>query len=180
MDDVLTGASSLQVGCQLREQVSSVCMAGGFPLRKWAANHVALLDGIPLEHRLQLSADALLPSADHSVLGLRWSPATDDFALTVRKSTGVPPTKRTILSQTARLFDPLGWLAPIIIRAQLVIQAAWLQWLEWDAPLAVEEATTWTTLEEELLLVERIRIPRWFRGDPGSLVEIHGFSDASE
>lgn len=124
MDDVLTGASSLEVGCQLREQVSSLCMAGGFPLRKWAANHVALLDGVPLEHRLQLSADALLPSADHSVLGLRWSPATDDFALTGGGRRGVPPTKRTILSKMARLFDPLGWLAPIVIRAKLVIQTA--------------------------------------------------------
>ncbi|KMQ86254.1 hypothetical protein RF55_14807 [Lasius niger] len=130
MDDVLTGASTVEVDYRLREQVSSLCMAGGFPLRKWAANHVALLDGVPLEHRLQLSADALLPSADHSVLGLRWSPATDDFALTVRRSTGVPSTKRTILSQTARLFDPLGWLAPIIIRAKFIIQAAWLHRLE--------------------------------------------------
>ncbi|KMQ84502.1 gag-pol polyprotein precursor, partial [Lasius niger] len=101
-------------------------------------------------------------------------------AASLERSTGVPPTKRTILSQTARLFDPLGWLAPIVIRAKLVIQAAWLQRLEWDAPLAVEEAATWTTLEEELPLVEQIRIPRWFRGDPGSLVKIYGFSDASE
>ncbi|KMQ88090.1 hypothetical protein RF55_12480 [Lasius niger] len=180
MDDVLTGASSLEVGCRLQEQISSLCMAGGFPLRKWAANHGSLLKGVPLEHRLQLSADALLPSVEHSVLGLRWSPATDDFALTVRRSTGVPPTKRTILSQTARLFDPLGWLAPILIRAKLIIQATWLQQLEWDAPLADEEAATWATLEEELPLVEQIRVPRWFRGDPASRVEVHGFSDASE
>ncbi|KMQ90460.1 hypothetical protein RF55_9785 [Lasius niger] len=60
------------------------------------------------------------------------------------------------------------------------VEKMYRQQLEWDAPLAVEEATIWTNLEEELFLVEQIRIPRWFRGDPASLVEVHGFSDASE
>lgn len=119
MDDVLTGASTLESCRRLREQVSSLCMAGGFPLKKWATND--LLRDVPLECRLLPSADALLPAIDHAVLGLRWSPATDEFAPTVRRSPGVPSTKRTILSQTARLFDPLGWLAPI--RAKLIIQA---------------------------------------------------------
>lgn len=181
MDDILTGESTLEAGCRLREQVSALCMAGGFPLRKWAANHEALLAAVPFEHRLKPSADALLPSDDHSVLGLRWHPATDEFALAIRRPTGAPPTKRTVLSQTARLFDPLGWLAPIIVRAKLLIQAAWLQQLEWDAPLAKPEAETWTRLEEELPLLGRIRIPRWFHYDtPEDDLEIHGFSDASE
>ncbi|KMQ84469.1 hypothetical protein RF55_17694, partial [Lasius niger] len=151
------------------------------PLKKWAANHEALLEDVPAEHRLQPSVDALLPSVDHSVLGLRWSPVTDDFALTVRRSEGAPPTKRSLLSQTARLFDPLGWLAPIIVRAKLIIQTAWLQQLDWDAPLADEEAAAWATLEAELPLLERIRVPRWFQSDTSATdVEIHGFSDASE
>ncbi|XP_029170292.1 uncharacterized protein LOC114939980 [Nylanderia fulva] len=73
------------------------------------------------------------------------------------------PTKQTVLAQTARLFDPLGWLAPILVRAKLLIQSAWLQQLEWDAPLSCEDAAAWTVLEEEL-----------------PSVELHGFSDASE
>lgn len=40
-------------------------------------------------------------------------------------------TKRIVLSQTARLFDPLSWLAPVTVRAKLLIQAAWLQHREW-------------------------------------------------
>ncbi|KMQ82592.1 gag-pol polyprotein precursor, partial [Lasius niger] len=180
MDDVLTGASTLESCRHLREQVSSLCMAGGFPLKKWAANTEDLLRDVPLECRLLPSADALLPAIDHAVLGLRWSPTTDEFALTVRRSPGVPPTKRSILSQTARLFDPLGWLAPIIVRAKLIIQATWLQQLEWDAPLTAEEARAWRTLEEELPLLEQIRVTRWFKTDAAEVSELHGFSDASE
>jgi hypothetical protein len=52
MDDVLTGASTLESSRHLRTQVSSLCMAGGFPLKKWAANHEALLEDVPPEHRM--------------------------------------------------------------------------------------------------------------------------------
>lgn len=86
----------------------------------------------------------------------------------------MPVTKRGFLSQTAWLFNPLGWLAPIVVRAKLIIQTAWLQHLDWDAPLATAEAASWRNLEQ-------VRMPRWFGdGESGQSVEIHGFSDASE
>jgi len=142
-------------------------MAGGFPLRKWAANHETLLGDVPLEHRLRSAIDARLPSADHSVLGLRWSPTDDSFALSIQRTQPTTPTKRSVLSRTARLFDPLGWLAPFIIRAKLLVQSAWLQHLDWDVPLAAREAAAWATLEEELPLLEGIRLPREEHRDAG-------------
>jgi len=57
------------------------------------------------------------------------------------------------------MIPPLDWLAPIIVRAKL-FQAAWLEQLEWDVPLAAEEIAAWTELEEELPLLEKIRLPR--------------------
>ncbi|XP_011884102.1 PREDICTED: uncharacterized protein LOC105571243, partial [Vollenhovia emeryi] len=180
MDDILGGAATLETCRQLRHQVSMLCTAGGFPLRKWAANRASLLADVPPAHQLR-STDALLPTAEHSVLGLRWSPEDDHLSLTVRRSDNAAPTKRTILSQTARLFDPLGWLAPIVVRAKLLIQTTWLQQLDWDAPLATEEAAAWARLEEELPILEGIKIPRWFHCNASAdTVEIHGFSDASE
>ena len=115
------------------------------------------------------------------MLGLRWNPVEDAFSLSVRLTPTDPPTKRSVLSQTARLFDPLGWLAPILVRAKVLIQSTWLQQLDWDAPLPREDAAVWTNLEEELPVIEEVRLPRWLRCDarPGG-VELHGFSDASE
>lgn len=48
-------------------------------------------------------------------------------------------TKRTVLSQTARLFDPLGWLAPVTIAAKIMVQTAWFQRREWDEPVAAAD-----------------------------------------
>lgn len=181
MDDILTGTDDLVAGQQLARQVSALCMAGGFPLRKWAANHEMLLEDVSLEHRLHSSIDAQLPSTDHSVLVLRWSPTDDSFALSIQQTQPTTPTKRSVVSRTARLFDPLGWLALLIIRAKLLVQSAWLQHLDWDVPLAARETAVWATLEEELPLLEVIRLPRWFGCDGiASTLELHGFSDASE
>lgn len=181
MDDILAGAPSLSEAKRLQTQLTELCMAGGFPLRKWAANHEHLLLDVPLKHRSGPSSDTVFYPADHSVLGLRWDPRSDCFALTVRPSDARTVTKRTLLSASAQLFDPMGWLAPITVRAKLLIQTTWLQQLDWDAPLAAEEANSWSKLREELPLLADVRIPRWMRCDVADCsVEIHGFADASE
>ncbi|XP_029171327.1 uncharacterized protein LOC114940743 [Nylanderia fulva] len=181
VDDILTGAADLDVARCLLGQVTSLCMAGGFPLKKWASNDNRLLEIIPVEHQLGTTTGARLPADEHSVLGLRWNREEDTFSLSVQLTPSAPPTKRTVLAQTARLFDPLSWLASILVRTKLLIQSAWLQQLEWDAPLLREDTAAWTALEEELPSLKEIRLPRWLHSNtPHSSVALHGFSDASE
>ncbi|XP_011687438.1 PREDICTED: uncharacterized protein LOC105449753 [Wasmannia auropunctata] len=181
VDDILSDAPTLAGAQRLREQLTWLCTAGGFPLRKWSANHDQILQGVPREHCSQGATDTILPSAAQSILGLRWDHEIDCFAPTVRTMPPGQETKRSLLSGTARLFDPLGWLAPVTVRAKLLIQATWLQQLDWDAPLAEEESTAWARMKDELPLLEGIRVPRWMQSDqPGASVEVHGFSDASE
>ncbi|XP_025995756.2 uncharacterized protein LOC105205078 [Solenopsis invicta] len=110
VDDVLSGASSQFETCELREQLTQLCLAGGFRLRKWVANKEDLLRDIPAEHRSSLPSTVALTSEEHDVLGIRWLPAEDSFAPTVKSMTEELVTKRTVLRQTAHLFDPLGWL----------------------------------------------------------------------
>ncbi|XP_077259664.1 uncharacterized protein LOC143895995 [Temnothorax americanus] len=180
VDDVVTGTSTLRGAIALQTQLRALCMAGGFPLRKWAANNEDVLDGIPLAHRLhQTSHEWDLES--HSTLGLRWFTSTDSFAFQI-KSRVVPTfTKRTALAETARLFDPLGWLAPVVVRAKILMQSAWMQRLEWDTPLPPADARVWQELIAELPILEAVRISRWIGvGTCDTRFELHGFADASE
>lgn len=83
MDDVITGADTLRNAVTLQAELRELCTASGFPLRKWTANSEAILDGIPLEHRLQ-QAHHSWENEVHSTLGLRWHPASDDFSFAIQ------------------------------------------------------------------------------------------------
>ncbi|XP_071577334.1 uncharacterized protein, partial [Temnothorax nylanderi] len=83
--------------------------------------------------------------------------------------------------QTACLVDPLGWLAPVVVRAKILIQSLWLQRIEWDQPLCPEDHRAWQLFRRELPLLEKLRVPRWLNtGGENLRMEIHGFADASE
>lgn len=57
-------------------------------------------------------------------------------------------TKRTILANTAKLFDPLGLLAPLIEVPKLILQESWQQKLDWDDTVSPNIYTKWLAFEE--------------------------------
>ncbi|KAK2577587.1 hypothetical protein KPH14_000904 [Odynerus spinipes] len=143
VDDILTGAYSPASALALRHQLQQLLTAGGFELRKWASNHPPLLQDLPADHLrtpthssssgaslgIPLSRDPVI-----KVLGLGWNPTADHFFYAVRL--GVPArTKRMILSQMTRIFDPLGWLTPISLRAKLMFRQLCLLQVDWDQAL---------------------------------------------
>jgi len=69
-------------------------------------------------------------------------------------------TKRAVLSLTSRLFDPLGWLAPVVTRAKIAFQSTWLLDLDWDDPLDDHTSRAWLEYQTGLPLLEKIRVPR--------------------
>ncbi|XP_029160235.1 uncharacterized protein LOC114932247 [Nylanderia fulva] len=180
VDDVVTGADSLADAIELQQELRSLCMAGGFPLRKWAANDQQVLTGIPPEHRLQRGPHSW-EGESHATLGLRWYPQGDWFSFTIRPRAITDLTKRRVLAETSRLFDPMGWLAPVVIRTKILIQTTWLQRLDWDSPLPDQDAHRWRQLLNQLPLLDHIRVDHWLNtGDDQSQLQLHGFADASE
>ena len=48
VDDVLFGAHDIDYAISLAQELSDLLIAGGFPLRKWTANHSDLLKHLPV------------------------------------------------------------------------------------------------------------------------------------
>ncbi|XP_025264298.1 uncharacterized protein LOC112637853 [Camponotus floridanus] len=160
VDDVVTGASTLSEATAVQRELRSLCMAGGFPLRKWAANHLSILDGVPHEHRLTHSPHSW-SHENHTTLGLHWHPAGDHFTFLQPTRHFDELTKRRVLSETARMFDPLGWITPVTMRAKILIQSVWLQKIDWDTPLPSPDTLAWRNLLSQLPRLNEIKVPRW-------------------
>ena len=47
-------------------------------------------------------------------------------------------TKREILRDSAQIYDPLGLLAPVTVKAKILVQTMWKQKIDWDEPLDQE------------------------------------------
>ena len=177
VDDVFSGANSLSQALAYRDQLISLLGTAGMDLGKWAANDARLLQGLS---EGQTFVQVAMESAV-SALGVRWHPRSDDFAF----SLALPPTssvvtKRIILSETAKLFDPLGWLAPVIVIPKILLQDIWVKRIDWDAPLPEDLLARWRTFRHSLEDLERLRIPRLIETGPSQKWSLHGFCDASK
>ncbi|GFU84357.1 DUF5641 domain-containing protein [Trichonephila clavipes] len=73
-------------------------------------------------------------------LGVLWNSSSDTFCFKVSPSTNHIFTKRDVLSQIARIFNPLGLLGPVISKAKFFMQQLWLLKLEWHEKLPVPVA----------------------------------------
>ena len=183
-------------------------LEGGFNLRKWNSNSDELLRRIQIAESVLNSSSshrsatattvieeeetyAKSTTGNHEktdfakVLGVIWDCDSDDFIFDFFELTkyakSLPPSKRSLLRVTAKIFDPLGLLAPFVIRLKVLFQLLCTNQCAWDDPLQGELHDQWTRVLSELTSISRIRIPRcYFRLNSNpSNVQLHGFCDAS-
>ena len=69
------------------------------------------------------------------ILGTVWNHAKDLLLFNVNLPNDITLTKRTVLSQIARIFDPVGFVAALLVHAKIRMQHLWQQGLEWDQEL---------------------------------------------
>ncbi|XP_044317455.1 uncharacterized protein LOC123038061 [Drosophila rhopaloa] len=179
VDDVLAGTHTQQSAVSAIKELRGALESAGFPLRKWTSNEKKLLQGIPKEHLIRADFLELEDASISKTLGIRWHATSDSFLfLPMDISLQTTYTKREVLSQIAKLFDPAGWLSPFIVREKKLLQEIWLRELSWDQPLPTDLVTKWRNFLEGYQTLKEVRIPRWVRFHPAAKLQFHGFCDA--
>ncbi|XP_062542110.1 uncharacterized protein LOC134210107 [Armigeres subalbatus] len=183
VDDMLSGADNIKEAKLLVKQVEEVTNSAGFILRKWNSNSPELLRSIPKKMRDDRSVlDLQSSSTTVKTLGLQWNVTADEFQFSFPqwKSDAASITKRSIHSDAACLFDPLGLVGPVVVQAKLFIQQLWRLKCGWDDTLDESMQQMWKEYRQNLMALETLTVPRWigFSNDC-ALVQLHGFSDAS-
>lgn len=179
VDDLLTGADSIDEILEIKGQLTQCLKAGGFTLRKWASNANRVRD-IELDQSRQ-HVDLLGKDSVSKILGMMWDCKTDEFFFSLTlESVHAPPTKRSVLSVIARLYDPLGLINPILVRAKILLQELWIQSLGWDDIIPREMEVLWQNFIYDIENINKIRIPRVVIAvNSPDKIQVHAFCDAS-
>lgn len=180
MDDLLGGNNSVTEAQQAQQQLITLLEGGGFNLRKWTSNSPEILENLS-EDLISLNMIDFKHAESNKTLGISWNPRTDQFTFHIAKTDDLRTvvTKRLLLSELSKLYDPLGWLSPVTTKGKLIFQQAWMSSTNWDDGLPENIQKNWERFEQDKQKIQNITIPRWM-GDTTQSVELHGFCDASE
>ncbi|KAG8176534.1 hypothetical protein JTE90_020368 [Oedothorax gibbosus] len=151
----------------------------------------------PIKHyRLTTATIGMEPSAFLAIrtlkhiktLGLLWKPTTDTLNYKANISlTTTALTKRTVLSDISKFYDPFGWISPILVTGKILMQRLWLthkvmvETLNWDEELPAEIHQEWIKITNNQQEIDQISIPRWagYTSRDNLEFQLHGFCDTS-
>ena len=181
VDDVITGADTLQELNEKKQQLINILALGGFQLHKWSSNCTDFLDAIPDSQRETLKCHGLSQTEAIKTLGLYWQPQTDQLLLNISTLTELASfTKTAVLSDISKLFDPLGFAAPVVINGKIFMQSLWKHKISWKDVLTDELKEKWLLIRKDLPNLNDISFNRHCLVLNPTKIQLSGFADASE
>ena len=203
VDDLTFGADSEDKAYSLFVKSKARLAEAGFNLRKFLSNSTSLQSQVdsheqqhqqntptPVEEEDQSYAKrALGVKGEESgreeaskVLGVQWRHKKDQLTFNLegmgkRKDKEIP-TKRDVVAEAARVFDPLGVLSPITILWKIFFQTICAEGLDWDQPLTEKPLLEWKKLNAATEGEFQITIPRRYQSEDGQQHRLVGFCDA--
>ena len=117
---------------------------------QWASNNTRLQD-LCLEEG---TADNNFTVND---LGLHWNTITDTLALIPKQisSTTCLATKREMLQNSSKIYDSVGMLSPVTVRAKMLMQDLWQRNAGWDEPLPQNLREDWTAMVKDTVQLQQ-------------------------
>ncbi|XP_072395159.1 uncharacterized protein [Diabrotica undecimpunctata] len=179
VDDLLTGGDTIENVRNLKAKITDILKGGGFSLRKWVSNRKEILND---ERDSSVDIEHYFSDKDvTNTLGVLWNSNEDTlrYSINIDKSQ-TRVTKRIILSTIARIFDPMGLLGPVVVRAKLIMQQLWKLNLTWDESVPLDIQTIWVRFRSQIDELRKISISRQAICTNNVGIELHCFTDASE
>jgi hypothetical protein len=172
VDDLITGADTVDAAVKMRDQITTLLASSGFELRKFTSNHPDIL---PLTDQENVNQTIALDMQNSKTLGVLWNARTDQITFSVDMKGSNQTTKRGVLSMIARLFDPLGLVSPVTITAKITLQESWKLKINWDESLPLGLHTRWVEFLRTFIELNQIKRPRKVIGS--KLISLSPFID---
>ena len=178
VDNMITDTNSLKEAREIYVQVTALLKKASLNMRQWASNNARILHGVNsnnLDDKFKLDEDCALKT-----LGMYWKAKRDIFIYDIKTPSLNKVTMRIILSEIAKIFDPLGLLGPVGLYAKKIMQDLWQAKVTWDESIPSDIWYRWVIFCEQLESLNNISINRWIFGVNCKEIQMHGFCDASE
>ncbi|XP_065060233.1 uncharacterized protein LOC135687567 [Rhopilema esculentum] len=210
IDDFAFSLDTEEESFELYRKLKLCFASGGFNMRKWASNSDSLIERIELAENMHSKtanskesnvifdddetftksiSNTVCNGTESKILGMPWNRNNDKFVFDFSEfieaaSSTVEVTKRNILRTTARFFDPLGVLSPVILPLKMIFQQLCKLKTAWDEKLPDDICNNWLKIVNNIANTTLIEFPRSLMGDIISndaiSIQLHGFSDASQ
>lgn len=119
MDDMITGFDSEEEAIEMYHELKHALGKGGFNLRKFVSNSKWVMEQIPESDRETKVNDKT------KTLGIYYDADSDNFSYNLHFDAKLATTKRKFFSEIATIYDPIGWLVPLVLRAKSIMQRIW-------------------------------------------------------
>ena len=142
---------------------------GGFNLREWLSNSKSFNDSLDGSDKC---AKTII-----KVLGVNWDSGTDQFSIKPYVPSPTSSiTKRQIVSDLSKTYDPFGVLMPLTVSGKIFLQDVWKCNISWDENLPSHLLESWNSLISNFAGV-CVNMQRKFLTYRNP--ELHIFADAS-
>ncbi|XP_067282594.1 uncharacterized protein [Pseudorasbora parva] len=184
VDDGLCSVPTDAEAIDLLRRTQASLAESNIRLHKFASNSPAVLAAFPSEDCVAEGREVDLCAKEAAIqrsLGLLWEVATDTFTFSVSIE-GKPFTRRGVLSMVNSIFDPLGFLAPVVIQGRAFLRELNSEASEWDTPLPEEKLGKWKAWRNSLQELKHFHISRMYTGlslTKAERTELCVFCDAS-
>ncbi|XP_063979914.1 uncharacterized protein LOC135163938 [Diachasmimorpha longicaudata] len=81
--------------------------------------------------------------------------------------------------KVSKIFDPLGFLGPVIIKGRMILHVLWIEKLGWDDSIPLSILTEWKDYAHQLTELNNLSFHRKVIIPEAQEIQIHGFCDAS-
>ena len=181
VDDWLVSKPTSAEATNLINNVTYLLKQGGFKLTKFLSTDKDVLKSVPSDRLADIDLDKHELPQDRA-LGVKWSTNDDTFYFRPNKLIH-PSTRRGIISIISSVYDPLGFVSPVVIVGKMIFQELTKLGLTWDESIPEHIEIKWIKWLEELTTLENMKIPRCIRSrvfqDPVRF-QVHHFCDASQ
>ncbi|XP_055645114.1 uncharacterized protein LOC129780714 [Toxorhynchites rutilus septentrionalis] len=174
VDDYYDSVETVDKAVKRAKEVREIHSKAGYEIRNWISNSTEFMKQLgEIETNRLIHFHCDKESGFERVLGVVWDIKEHIFTFSMQMRSDLQPylvglkhpTKRIVLSCVMSLFDPLGLLAVFTIHGRILIQDLWRSGCDWDEMIDEESMQKWKRWTSCLIMVESIKVPRYYFGN---------------